>query len=131
MAQTITILDQLPIGTVNHQFELIVQDKYLTARDLIRQRVHQEVSLYNILSPKYFNGLVQPSQAEQTLNGYKLGKCRQIDWEEQVDKAIEAFEQNGFFILVDDRQVENLDEVIAVRENTQVSFIKLVQLVGG
>jgi hypothetical protein len=65
------------------------------------------------------------------LNGYRLRKKRQLDAAEQRARAVEAFERSGFFLLVDDRQVAGLDEVITVRPDTEVSFVKLVPLVGG
>jgi hypothetical protein len=34
-------------------------------------------------------------------------------------------------LLVDDRQVEELEEVIEIRPDTTVTFLKLVPLVGG
>jgi hypothetical protein len=43
-------------------------------------------------------------------NGYRLKGKRKIDWEEQFAKALAAFERNGFFVLVGERQAESLDE---------------------
>ena len=106
-------------------------DERISVRELIRSRVYQEVQDYNRRQPETFHGLVRPTDAEQTLNGFKLRKGREIDWKQQCDKACDAFERNGFFILVDDRQVEGLDEEIEIRRGTQVSFVKLVPLVGG
>jgi len=103
----------------------------ITVRELIRSRVYQEVKDYNTLQPEYFQGLVQPTDAEQTLNGYKLRKARQIDWEQQFEKAIAAFERNGFLILVDDEQVAELEDEIVIAPETSVAFLKLVPLVGG
>ena len=37
----------------------------------------------------------------------------------------------GFFILVDDHQVDNLEEKLTITPETQITFIKLVPLVGG
>jgi hypothetical protein len=85
----------------------------------------------NRATPGYFHGLVQPTDAERVLNGGKLQKLRQIDWEEQYRRAIIAFERNGYFILVDDRQVESLDDEIELTADTEISFVKLVPLVGG
>jgi hypothetical protein len=39
--------------------------------------------------------------------------------------------QNGFILLVDDRQVKTLDEEIRVRPGTQVKLLKLIPLAGG
>ena len=103
----------------------------ITVRELIRERVYEEVREYNASEPEYFKGLVQPTDAEHTLNGYKIRERRKINWEAQFDLALEAFQRNGFFILVDDRQVESLDETFKLSLTTQVSFVKLVPLVGG
>jgi len=86
---------------------------------------------YNQKEPEYFRGLVEPSAAERALNGYKLKERRKIDWEEQFKQAQEAFDRNGFFVLVGDRQAESLDEQFNVTVDMEVSFVKLVPLVGG
>jgi hypothetical protein len=100
-------------------------------RELIRSRVYQEVTEYNAKHPGYFRGLKQPTDAELTLNGYKLRAARRLNWEEQYERALKAFESNGFLLLVDDRQVTDLDEVVDLRHNSTVTFLKLVPLVGG
>jgi hypothetical protein len=66
-----------------------------------------------------------------TLNGVKIRERRKVDWEAQYQLALEAFARNGFFILVNDHQVESLDETILLTPATQVSFIRLIPLVGG
>jgi hypothetical protein len=80
-----------------------------------------------------FNGLVTPTPAERQLNSARTGKTtvREIDWKKQYETACDAFNRNGFFILVDDHQAEALDETIALRADTTVSFVKLTPLVGG
>jgi hypothetical protein len=98
---------------------------------LIRARVYEEVRAYNLRQPEYFRGLVQPTDAERTLNGFKVRQRRRIDPEKQFEKAIGLFYRNGFLILVDDRQVEELEEEIQIRQNTTVTFLKLIPLVGG
>jgi hypothetical protein len=81
-----------------------------------------------------FRGLVQPTDAELILNGrsteYHLKRKRPLDWRPQFDKALETFERNGFFILVDDKQAESLDQEFLVSPRTEVSFVKLTLLVG-
>jgi hypothetical protein len=42
-----------------------------------------------------------------------------------------AFGRNAFVVLVDDRQVAELDEEVHLRAGTRVTFLKLVPLVGG
>jgi hypothetical protein len=128
---TLTVRDQNLSGATLHEFALELLTERITVRELIRSRVYQEVHDFNHLRPEHFRGLVQPTDTESTLNGFKLRNRRPIDWKEQFNKAIEAFERNGVLILVDDRQVDSLDEEIVIRPDTRVSFLRLSLLVGG
>jgi hypothetical protein len=133
MPATLTVRDETTFsGDEDRVFEIEVPAEHLTARDLIEARVTAEVESYNSRSAgEVFRGLIQPSQAERTLNGFRLLKRRKIDAAEQRERALEAFYSNGFILLGDDRQVMELDEEIVVRPETEVSFLKLVPLVGG
>ena len=129
MSATLTVSDQTPAGKTTHSVTLQFPTERTTVRELIRSRVYQEVQDYNRRQPETFQGLVRPTDAEQTLNGFKLRKGREIDWKQQFEKAVDAFGRNGFFILVDDRQVESLEEEIEIRRDTQVNFVRLTPLV--
>lgn len=72
-----------------------------------------------------------PDGAEMTSRGFRMPTRRHVDWERQADKALEAFEKNGFFVLVADRQVTDPDEVLELAPDTDIRFIRLVQLMGG
>ncbi|WP_329545883.1 hypothetical protein OG548_16780 [Streptomyces sp. NBC_01356] len=65
------------------------------------------------------------------LNGYALRTPRRIDPDAQTELALKAFAGNGFLLLVGDRQVTDLDEEIELLMGTEVTFLKLVALVGG
>jgi hypothetical protein len=84
----------------------------LTARELIRLRVREEVARYNAAPAPRFRGLVQPAGAE-------------------ADAAERAFARNGFFMLAGDRQIEDLDDVIPLTGDPEVAFIRLIPLAGG
>jgi hypothetical protein len=131
MPATITIRDETMSGSPVHEFTLDFLTEEITVRELIERRVYEEVQQFNTAKPGYFRGLVQPTDAEATLNGYRLRERREIDWRTQRDRALEAFERNAFVILVGDRQVEHLDERIRLELTTPVAFVKLVPLVGG
>jgi hypothetical protein len=110
---------------------LQLAEERVTVRELLRRRVYQEVAEFNARRPEQFRGLVQPSDAERTLNGYKVARGRRLDWEAQFAKAVAAFEGNGFVVLVGDRQIIELDAELDLRHDVEVTFIKLVPLVGG
>ena len=131
MAATLTVRDETATGQSVGETVIEFLTERITVRELIRGRVYQEVQDYNQKEPEYFRGLVEPTLAERTLNGFKLKAKRKIDWQEQFKSACGAFERNGFFVLVGDRQASELDEEFEVKADTEVSFVKLVPLVGG
>ena len=128
---TLTVRDESTAGARTNEFTLDFQSEQITIRELIRSRVFQEVEEYNAKQPEVFRGMVQPTNAEVALNGFKLKKGHTIDPEPQFEKAVVAFEQGRILILVDEKQVEELETEIEICPETQVSFIKLVPLVGG
>ena len=130
---TVTLYDETLPGERTASLRLDLLSSTITLRELIRRRVYEEVLDYHAAPPTaVFRGLVTPTPVEAALNGVKPPSTkRRIDWEAQYEKALSAFARNGFFVLVGDRQVESLDEEIHLKVDTEVSFVKLVALVGG
>ena len=131
MATTVTVRDETTLGETTGELTLEFLTERVTAREVIRSRVYQEVTGYNARRAGLFRGLVQPRDAERTREGFRLQSSRRIDWAEQFGSALDAFARNGFLLLVDDRQVTDLDVEIELRHDTEVSFLRLVPLVGG
>jgi hypothetical protein len=131
MTAKLTIHDETTSGQKTNTLTLDCLTERMAVREVIRARIYQEVQDYNQKEPEYFRGLIEPTQAERTLNGYKLRQHRKIDWQEQYQRALDAFQRNGFFVLVGNRQAESLDEEFDVKIDTEVSFVKLMPLVGG
>ena len=101
----------------------------LTLREIIRLRVHQEVARFNSADYEMFQGLVQPEESERVLNGVRTRPV--LDAHKQLAKAIAAFKGNGFLVLLDDRQIMDLDEVLHLTAQSKITFLRLVPLVGG
>jgi hypothetical protein len=127
----VTFVDETTSGTRGAGWGLHLAEERLSVGELIRRRVFQEVAEYNARTPGVFQGLVQPQDAERVLNGYALRTPRRIDPEAQCARALEAFAGNGFLVLVGERQVTDPDEEIDLPIGTEVTFLKLVPLVGG
>jgi hypothetical protein len=127
----LTFVDESTSGERTDAWHLEIFEERLSLREIIRRRVFQEVAEHNATSTLTFRGLVQPTDTERTLNGYRMREPRRVDPHEQVRLAEEAFARNGFVVLVDDRQVEDLDALVDLRRDTEVTFLKLVPLVGG
>ena len=130
MGVTVTVRDGVRPGTSDHEFVLEQIPPALTLRDLIRTRVREEVAKANAGAGEV-RRLVQPLDAKVTPNGYPPPPDRMIDWKEQAKKAEEGFRRNRFFVVVNGRQVEDLDEELELTAHSEVRFIRLVPLVGG
>ncbi|MFE2040184.1 hypothetical protein ACFXAZ_04480 [Streptomyces sp. NPDC059477] len=127
----VTFVDETTTGDRSASWGLEIAEERLTVRELIRRRVFQEVAEFNARTPGVFRGLVQPTDTERVINGYALRTPRRIDPETQSELALTAFAGNGFLVLVGDRQVTDPDEEIDLALGTEVTFLKLVALVGG
>ncbi len=131
MPATLTIRDESTSGHISEPVTLEFLSETITVRELIRERVYQEVDDYNRERTGRFRGLIQPSDAESDLNGYKLKPGREINWKAQFEKACDAYEHNRILILVGDRQTESLEEKITLSRGVEATFLRLTPLVGG
>lgn len=131
MATRLHMVDCTSDGREIARSELRLFSERISVRELIERRVREEVHHHNALLPPHFRMLVQPNDAEAELNGFRLRKPRMIDADRQVARALDAFETNGFFLFVNDKQLIGLDTEITATDDTVVQFLKLVPLVGG
>jgi hypothetical protein len=132
MSILLTIRDEEMNGETLNEFALDFLTEQITVRELIRSRVYQEVKDHNTKpNQTNFRGLVQPTDAERTLNGYRLKQPRQIEWKAQFEKAVEAFKKSQILILVNGRQLDSLEDEIEVGPETTVTFLRLTLSVGG
>ena len=128
----VTIRDAEPSGKTVNEFTLKCSTETISIRELIRNRVHQEVLAYNATrSCTEFRGLVRPEATERRLNGERERQFEAIDWKAQFAKAVKAFEQGKILILASDRQVGSLDETIEIAAETSVTFLRMTLLAGG
>jgi hypothetical protein len=130
MAATVTICDITMFNAPADAWTLDLPTARITLRDLIRTRVEREVQAHNDDQSFILHTLV-PSADEQRLNGVRPIKRPQLNPKRQFERALEMWACNGFFVLVDEEQVDDLDTVIEVGPATSITFLKLVPLVGG
>jgi hypothetical protein len=127
----VKVFDQMSPGSDAPRPDLQVESTKPTLRELIRERVRQEVTAYNEKLPEVYSGLVQPEDSERLLNGYRVKTKKPLDWQRQFEAAVSGFEQNAFFVLIDDEAVESLDATVELRPATEIRFLRLVPLMGG
>ena len=131
MTVTVTIKDETTGGEVLNKIPVSFASELVSIKEIIRARVLADVAAYNLKLPEYFQGLVQPGEAEQTLNGFRMKERRKVDPEKQYAIALDAFSKNGYFVLIDNIQAEDPEQMVVINANTDISFIKLTPLVGG
>ena len=81
MGIALAVRDRTTTDLEGRVFTLDLESERVTVREVIRSRVYQEVEEHNAQQSEYFRGLVQPTGAEETLNGYRMRKKRRIDAE--------------------------------------------------
>ncbi len=128
---TLVIHDETATGRHIDRMDLPDVPDTVTVRDIVRWRVREEVAFYNARPREVFHGLVQPSETETTVHGYRMRSPRRLDWRQQADAAEAAYGRNGFFVMVGDSEVASLDDVVDLGSDPHVRFVKLAPFVGG
>lgn len=122
--------------------ELRLVSERTTARDIIHRRVEAEVEAVNsrrlavsaeTMRTRSLLIDVDPASAEGRLNSLipRFRRKRPIDADAEATRAFEAFKKRRFLLLFDDRQIDDLDEVVTARPESQVVFLYLTPLKGG
>ncbi len=122
-------------------FELRLVSERMTGREIIARHIAQEVTRQNEKRSAAWTGHrragsfmvgFEPHPAEQKLNLAKpVRRPKLLDPAAEHKAALAAFESNRMIMLLDDRQIEDLDAEITLRDNSEVTFLRLVPLVGG
>lgn len=133
MMYSLSITDETTSGLKTPHQSLEFLEEFVTAREILRRRIYQDVQDHNLNLTPITRHLVQPTNTEKQLNGERSHIKRTLSWENQFEVAQQAFSQGGFIMLVNERQIESLEETVHLQLNhpTEVVFLKLIPLVGG
>jgi hypothetical protein len=123
---TITIKDETLQG-MQPAWELELSKEQTTLREVIRSRVYQEVSEYNAQKRDRTRCLVPLTPAWQPVSEL----IELVDWQEQYERAIKAFEKRSYIVLANNRQITQLDSPIVLPITSIITFLKLIPLIGG
>lgn len=112
----------------------------VTAREIIRSRVEVEVHEINLTRQQQTEriatarGYLVRVEAGRRLNSSSaesLAWIAPLDVEAEVERATTAFSRRRFVMLLDDRQIDHLDEGVALCPESEVIFVHLTPLKGG
>jgi hypothetical protein len=59
------------------------------------------------------------------------GVSQEVDDEQAVAAALQAFEDGIYLVAVDSRQVGDLDQAVYITPDSRITFIRLALLAGG
>jgi hypothetical protein len=116
--------------------ELRLASERVSAREIISQRVAAEVETLNRRQEAHdrtrsFLIEVDASSPEALLNPVLRKRRRNFDTNKETQHAVEAFEAQRFIMLLDNRQIENLDVEVGLTPDSEVVFLYLSPLRGG
>lgn len=117
---TLVIRDEDSAGNLLNQIEIPLSSQVLTLRDVIAERVLQEIETARKRTTDLPYGLVT-----------QQAPANEVDYEQELIRALAAFGENRYFVLIDDRQIEDLDETVSLRDAAIMTFVRLIPIVGG
>ena len=114
----------------------ILPDEIASLRQLIETIVRQEVIEFNNrgASSMLVPFLTETEISEQSTVG-KIGfgsfySEKKADLDKAIETAVQGFEDGLFRVVVGDKEVEELDELLELHENDTLTFIRLTFLAG-
>jgi len=110
--------------------DLLVPLLTISAREILRLRVEAEVDRYNETG-QASRMLMELHPREVALNPDRKWEFRELALEPQVAAAFEAVEKRRVVMLLDGRQVTDLDETFLLKPDSEARFVRLVPLRGG
>ena len=124
--------DQIPGQGTHAGPSLCFEVGEVTAREIVRARVIEEVRRYNTDEPRPAHvGLIAPDPREQALNAPRPARRQLLDPARQVETALAAVRAGRVVILFNGEQVRDLDAPLLVTPVSEARFLRLVPLAGG
>jgi hypothetical protein len=125
------------ISKTDFEYKFIVTSDVIEVKELILERVKQEVLSYNENIADTLKMVDMSNAFETALNDEikaSLRNKRKLeleDIEKQYYTALDGFTKGRYFIFVNNKQYQNLDDKIEVIDSMNVLFMKITPLVGG
>ncbi|KZX10454.1 hypothetical protein [Methanobrevibacter filiformis] len=135
-----------PIITKNMQINQNLVNKInnnnLILEDLIEEIVKIEVEEFkskqkesedlenNILKYLSTNEITAQSETGKIAIS-KIQNQNEVKENEAIETAILAFKDGIYFVFIDDKKIENIDDEIVIEEDSEIMFLRLTMLAGG
>ena len=109
----------------------------ITLRDLITRIVHEEVEAFRARQEeRRLTRILSQAQIERGIAAGKVDMGghdlqQEVDAGQAVGAALQAFEDGLYFVFLDGAQQTSLGQTVFLKPDSQVTFVRLVPLVGG
>jgi hypothetical protein len=122
-----TVVFGLPTGQRLSHVRLTLPVARVAVRELIAHKVRQEVEeCLNHQRSELSGEYLSP---EELLGAVSIAMPDTVG--DEIIRAQQAFAARAYMIVVDNRRVWGLEDVLTLGPTTQVEFIKILPLVGG
>jgi len=122
-----TIIFGLPTGQRLSHMRLALPAARLAVHELIAHKVRQEVEEYLVHQRPGLSG--EYLAPEELLGAVVSATPGPVG--DEIVRAQQAFAARAYMIVVDNRRVWDLEDVLTLGPTTRVEFIKILPLVGG
>jgi len=130
MANVVMVETKVPGQPTPPTFPLSLPSESITVRELLREYVMYEVDTHN--SKQKSVAAKFESEEEKILNKrVQKPVLGVLNGEVECERAFKAFESNQLMVLLNKYQPSELDETVNVSPDIKITFLRLVQLVGG
>jgi len=136
----LSIVEKIVGQTQRQAFTLRLASERISARDIVAKHVRDEVDRLNDLArrrhaehDRVASFLVgdHSHELERKLNKPNRKGPKTLEPTEEVKAALDAIETRQVIVLFDDLEIEDLDADLTVTDQSKVTFLRLVPLVGG
>ncbi len=134
-----------PIITKELKIDPIATDSKIKLKDLIKEIVQNEVNEFqkkqkiNENNQNSKNNILNYLSPEEIEDKAQKGKVaigeiknkKEVNLDEAIDTAILAFEDGIYYVFIDDEKIENIDDLIELKDSSELMFLRLTMLSGG
>jgi hypothetical protein len=131
-----------PIITKELKIDLVATGSKIELKNLIKEIVKIEVNEFQNrqkINENNKNNILSYLSPEEIEDKAQKGKIaideiknkKEVDLDEAISAAILAFEDGIYFVFLDDNKIENINDLIELKTDSQLMFVRLTMLAGG
>jgi signal transduction histidine kinase len=118
-------------------WQMSLPSQTLTLQELLTQIVQSEIQAFQTRQSQQrltkVLGLVEieagVARGKITSGGSELDQA--VDEQQAIENALQSFQDGFYLVFIDDQQQEDLADLVDLKANSELLFLRLTPLVGG